>query len=170
MRHSSWSLPLKLSQEPSSERLPGSIYSRANLNIKVGQAALSKIAEYGDEQFLCLTTIGRKAGLRREIEIWFVVYGERFYLLLETGEATWMGQEYPTESEGHRPGRGMATGCNCARSGPQRPSGAVARGRWSRKSQVSMGRRPAMEITPSSLTPNHRRAERTPRRRTSARL
>jgi deazaflavin-dependent oxidoreductase (nitroreductase family) len=40
-----------------------------------------------NEQFLYLTTVGRKTGLQREIEIWFVVYGERFYLLAETGEA-----------------------------------------------------------------------------------
>jgi deazaflavin-dependent oxidoreductase (nitroreductase family) len=31
--------------------------------------------------------VGRTTGLPREIEIWFVVYGERFYLFAETGEA-----------------------------------------------------------------------------------
>jgi deazaflavin-dependent oxidoreductase (nitroreductase family) len=40
-----------------------------------------------DEQVLYLTTIGRATGLPREIEIWFVVSGERFYLFAETGEA-----------------------------------------------------------------------------------
>ena len=40
-----------------------------------------------DEQFIYLTTIGRTTGRPREIEIWFVVCGERFYLLAETGEA-----------------------------------------------------------------------------------
>jgi len=40
-----------------------------------------------DQQVLYLTTIGRKTGLPREIEIWFVVYHERFYLFAETGEA-----------------------------------------------------------------------------------
>jgi deazaflavin-dependent oxidoreductase (nitroreductase family) len=40
-----------------------------------------------DEQVLYLTTIGRSTGLPREIEIWFVVYGGRFYLFAETGEA-----------------------------------------------------------------------------------
>ena len=40
-----------------------------------------------DEQFLYLTTIGRRSGLPREIEIWFVVCRECFYLFAETGEA-----------------------------------------------------------------------------------
>lgn len=47
-------------------------------------ASLQSIA---DEQVLYLTTIGRATGLPREIEIWFVVFGERFYLFAETGEA-----------------------------------------------------------------------------------
>ena len=40
-----------------------------------------------DQQILHLTTIGRASGLPREIEIWFVVSCERFYLFAETGEA-----------------------------------------------------------------------------------
>lgn len=40
-----------------------------------------------DQQVLYLTTIGRTTGLPREIEIWFVVCSERFYLFAETGEA-----------------------------------------------------------------------------------
>jgi deazaflavin-dependent oxidoreductase (nitroreductase family) len=47
----------------------------------------SRIQEFEDKQVLYLTTIGRKTGLRRQIEIWFVVYGDRFYLFAETGEA-----------------------------------------------------------------------------------
>jgi deazaflavin-dependent oxidoreductase (nitroreductase family) len=46
--------------------------------------SLQNLAE---EQFLHLTTIGRTTGLPREIEIWFVVCRERFYLFAETGEA-----------------------------------------------------------------------------------
>ncbi|HXG64504.1 MAG TPA: nitroreductase family deazaflavin-dependent oxidoreductase [Blastocatellia bacterium] len=34
-------------------------------------------------QFLYLTTTGRKTGLPREIEIWFVQAGGRFYILAE---------------------------------------------------------------------------------------
>ena len=47
-------------------------------------AGLQSIA---DKQVLHLTTVGRTTGLPREIEIWFVVSDERFYLLAETGEA-----------------------------------------------------------------------------------
>jgi deazaflavin-dependent oxidoreductase (nitroreductase family) len=39
------------------------------------------------KQVLYLTTIGRTMGLPREIEIWFVVCRDRFYLLAETGDA-----------------------------------------------------------------------------------
>ena len=48
------------------------------------RATLQNVA---DKQVLYLTTIGRTTGLPREIEIWFVVYGDRFYLFAETGEA-----------------------------------------------------------------------------------
>jgi deazaflavin-dependent oxidoreductase (nitroreductase family) len=47
----------------------------------------AKLQSVLDEQVLYLTTIGRTTGLPREIEIWFVVYSERFYLFAETGEA-----------------------------------------------------------------------------------
>jgi len=40
-----------------------------------------------DQQVLYLNTIGRRTGLRRQIEIWFVVCRERFYLFAEMGEA-----------------------------------------------------------------------------------
>jgi deazaflavin-dependent oxidoreductase (nitroreductase family) len=40
-----------------------------------------------DKQVLYLTTVGRTTGLRREIEIWFVVCCERLYLFAETREA-----------------------------------------------------------------------------------
>src|SRR5215467_10246622 len=47
----------------------------------------ASIQNVADRQVLYLTTIGRRTGLRREIEIWFVVCRERFYLFAETGEA-----------------------------------------------------------------------------------
>ena len=50
----------------------------------MARSALDSIA---GEQVLHLTTIGRSSGLPREIEIWFVVCRERFYLFAETGEA-----------------------------------------------------------------------------------
>jgi deazaflavin-dependent oxidoreductase (nitroreductase family) len=34
-----------------------------------------------------LTTVGRRTGLQREVEIWFVIHHDRFYLFSETGEA-----------------------------------------------------------------------------------
>jgi deazaflavin-dependent oxidoreductase (nitroreductase family) len=40
-----------------------------------------------DKRILYLTTIGRRTGLPREIEIWFVVWRERLYLFAETREA-----------------------------------------------------------------------------------
>ena len=39
------------------------------------------------KKVLYLTTIGQRTGSPRQIEIWFVVYGEHFYLFAETGEA-----------------------------------------------------------------------------------
>ena len=50
----------------------------------MARASLQSIA---DDQVLHLTTIGRTTGLPREIEIWFVVFRDRFYLFAETGEA-----------------------------------------------------------------------------------
>jgi deazaflavin-dependent oxidoreductase (nitroreductase family) len=40
-----------------------------------------------DKPMLHLTTIGRVTGRRREIEIWFIVYREKFYLFSEHREA-----------------------------------------------------------------------------------
>jgi deazaflavin-dependent oxidoreductase (nitroreductase family) len=54
----------------------------------MAQTSLNSVA---DRQVLYLTTIGRTTGLPREIEIWFVVCRERFYLFAETGEeAGWV--------------------------------------------------------------------------------
>jgi deazaflavin-dependent oxidoreductase (nitroreductase family) len=47
-------------------------------------AAFQSVA---NEQVLYLATMGRRTGMPREIEIWFVVCRERFYLFAETGEA-----------------------------------------------------------------------------------
>jgi deazaflavin-dependent oxidoreductase (nitroreductase family) len=40
-----------------------------------------------DQRVLYLTTVGRNTGLRRQIEIWFVVCRKRVYLFAELGEA-----------------------------------------------------------------------------------
>ncbi len=43
------------------------------------------------EQYLYLTTIGRKTGLPREIEIWFVEFAGKYYVLAEQREnAQWV--------------------------------------------------------------------------------
>lgn len=43
------------------------------------------------ERVLDLTTVGRKSGLPRAIEIWFVVYQQRLYILAEHGlKAQWV--------------------------------------------------------------------------------
>ena len=47
-------------------------------------ASLENVA---DKQVFYLTTVGRRTGLRREVEIWFVVWCERLYLFAETREA-----------------------------------------------------------------------------------
>ena len=47
----------------------------------------SRMEDIADKKVLYLTTIGCRTGLPREIEIWFIVFGGRFYLFAETGEA-----------------------------------------------------------------------------------
>jgi len=52
------------------------------------RASLDSVA---NKQVLYLTTTGRGTGLPRQIETWFVVCGERFYLFAERGEtAEWV--------------------------------------------------------------------------------
>lgn len=41
-----------------------------------------------EEAFLYLTTIGRKTGIPREIEIWFTQLGGRYYLIAERRKQT----------------------------------------------------------------------------------
>ena len=50
----------------------------------------SSIQDVADELVLDLTTTGCKTGLPREIEIWFVVFSDRFYLFAEKFEAAWV--------------------------------------------------------------------------------
>ena len=47
----------------------------------------SSIQDVAEKQVLYLATTGSRTGLPREIEIWFVVCCQRFYLFAETGEA-----------------------------------------------------------------------------------
>lgn len=45
--------------------------------------AMSERQDFSAIQYLYLTTTGRKTGLPREIEIWFVAHAGRFYILAE---------------------------------------------------------------------------------------
>jgi deazaflavin-dependent oxidoreductase (nitroreductase family) len=49
--------------------------------------AQENLESIADERVLYLTTVGRKTGLSREIEIWFAACSGRFYLFAEMGEA-----------------------------------------------------------------------------------
>ncbi len=49
--------------------------------------AWPSISDIANNKVLYLTTVGRMTGLPREIEIWFVLHCDRFYLFAETGEA-----------------------------------------------------------------------------------
>ena len=58
-------------------------------SLPVTEASMRRpnIQGFADEKVLYLTTIGRRTGLPREIEIWFVVHRDCFYLFAETREA-----------------------------------------------------------------------------------
>ena len=45
------------------------------------------LEDLAGEQLLHLTTVGRVSGRPQEIEIWFIVCREKFYLFAERGEA-----------------------------------------------------------------------------------
>jgi deazaflavin-dependent oxidoreductase (nitroreductase family) len=49
--------------------------------------ATTSLQSLADLQVLHLTTVGRVTGLPREIEIWFIVCGENFYLFSEHRDA-----------------------------------------------------------------------------------
>jgi deazaflavin-dependent oxidoreductase (nitroreductase family) len=52
---------------------------------------ISELEGLQHERVLYLTTVGRKSGLPRTIEIWFVVYQQRLYILAEHGfKAYWV--------------------------------------------------------------------------------
>ena len=50
----------------------------------------SKNNSFDREQYLYLTTRGRKSGLPRKIEIWFTYRDERFYLIAEYPTSNWL--------------------------------------------------------------------------------
>ena len=57
---------------------------------KTSPSLNSKDNNLEKEQFLCLTTRGRKSGAPREIEIWFTHREERFYIIAEYATSNWV--------------------------------------------------------------------------------
>lgn len=57
------------------------------MNLKWQAMTWLSVQDLADNKVLYLTTVGRRTGLPREIEIWFVVHCGCFYLFSETGEA-----------------------------------------------------------------------------------
>jgi deazaflavin-dependent oxidoreductase (nitroreductase family) len=52
---------------------------------------LADLSTLQHERVLYVTTVGRKSGMPRTIEIWFVISQQRFYLLAEHGlKAQWV--------------------------------------------------------------------------------
>ena len=66
---------------------------------KTNPSSSSKINNFEREQYLYLTTRGRKSGLPREIEIWFTYLDGRFYVIAEYPTANWL-QNLQAHSEG----------------------------------------------------------------------
>jgi deazaflavin-dependent oxidoreductase (nitroreductase family) len=56
--------------------------TRANLS--------SKVSDFDREQYLYLTTRGRRTGLSRKIEIWFTHYQGRLYVVAEYASSHWV--------------------------------------------------------------------------------
>jgi deazaflavin-dependent oxidoreductase (nitroreductase family) len=57
---------------------------------KTNPSSSSKDNSFSREQYLYLTTRGRRSGLPREIEIWFTYRNGRFYLIAEYATSNWI--------------------------------------------------------------------------------
>lgn len=57
---------------------------------KTNPSSSSKDNSFDREQYLYLTTRGRKSGQLREIEIWFTHRDERFFLIAEYPTSHWV--------------------------------------------------------------------------------
>src|ERR671931_450924 len=62
----------------------------ANSLKKTSPSSSSKGSETTREQYLYLTTRGRKSGLSREIEIWFTQHDGRFFVIAEYPTSNWV--------------------------------------------------------------------------------
>jgi deazaflavin-dependent oxidoreductase (nitroreductase family) len=57
---------------------------------KTNPNSSSKDSSFSREQYLYLTTRGRRSGLPREIEIWFTYRDGRFFLIAEYPTSKWV--------------------------------------------------------------------------------
>lgn len=57
---------------------------------KTNPSSSSRTSNFDREQYLYLTTRGRRSGLPRQIEIWFTYREERFYLIAEYATSKWL--------------------------------------------------------------------------------
>ena len=57
---------------------------------KTNPNSSSKTSNFDREQYLYLTTRGRRSGLPRQIEIWFTHREGRFYLIAEYATSKWL--------------------------------------------------------------------------------
>jgi len=57
---------------------------------KTSPSSSSKTSNFEKEQYLYLTTRGRRSGLPREIEIWFTHLPGRFYVIAEYPDSNWV--------------------------------------------------------------------------------
>jgi deazaflavin-dependent oxidoreductase (nitroreductase family) len=57
---------------------------------KINPSLSSKASNIDREQYLYLTTRGRKSGLLREIEIWFTTHNGQLYVIAEHPTANWL--------------------------------------------------------------------------------
>jgi len=57
---------------------------------KTNPGSSLKASSFDREQYLYLTTRGRKTGRSREIEIWFTQREGRFYIIAEYATANWL--------------------------------------------------------------------------------
>src|SRR5690242_7266365 len=62
----------------------------ANSLKRTSPSSSSKTSSFEGEQYLYLTTRGRKSGMPREIEIWFTSHHRFFYVIAEYASSQWV--------------------------------------------------------------------------------
>jgi deazaflavin-dependent oxidoreductase (nitroreductase family) len=117
---------------------------------KTNPNSSSKASNFDREQYLYLTTRGRKSGLPREIEIWFTHREGRFYLIAEYPTSKWVqnlradpkaqvritGEKFAAHATFHRP--------------PSRPRVAPCHQR-SIQQEIRLGRRDSGRVSSRGL-------------------